>query len=60
MKCRIKKTNDNYNRNSTFTVYNQDGTVLKENATFDEAFSKEGMLNLILSATSLPLRLVEN
>ena len=60
MKCRIKKTNDNNITNSTFTVYNQDGTVLKENATFDEIYSKENFIKLILSATSLPLRAVEN
>lgn len=46
--------------NSTFTVYNQDGTILKEDATFEEVYSKENLLNLILGATSLPLRVVEN
>lgn len=46
--------------NSTFTVYNQDGTILKENATFEEVYSKENLLKLILSVTSLPLRVVEN
>ena len=60
MKCRVKKTNGNNIMNSTFTVYNQDGTILKENATFEEVHSKENLLNLILSATSLPLRVVEN
>lgn len=60
MKCRVKRTKDNDIMNSTFTVYNQDGTILKEDATFEEVYSKENLLNLILSATSLPLRVVEN
>ena len=60
LKCRIPKTKQFDITKSTFTVYNQDGTLLKENATFDEIYSKEGILDLILSAASLPLRVVEN
>ena len=60
MKCRYKEVMKSDISLSTFTVYNQDGSVLKESATFDEVFSKENVLNLILEATSLPLRVKEN
>ena len=60
MKCRYKEVMKSDISLSTFTVYNQDGSVLKESATFDEVFSKENVLNLILEATSLPLRIKEN
>lgn len=60
MKCRYKEVMKSDIAQSTFTVYNQDGSVLKESATFDEVFSKENVLNLILEATSLPLRVKEN
>lgn len=60
MKCRYKEAMKSDIAQSTFTVYNQDGSVLKESATFDEVFSKENVLNLILEATSLPLRIKEN
>lgn len=60
MKCRIPKPENHDFTKSTFTVYNQDGTLLKENATFEEVYSKEGLFNLIFSDTSVPLRVVEN
>lgn len=60
MKCRYKEVMKSDISLSTFTVYNQDGSVLKESTTLDEVFSKENVLNLILEATSLPLRVKEN
>ncbi|MBQ4128579.1 MAG: hypothetical protein IJD68_02275 [Ruminococcus sp.] len=60
MKCRYKENMKSGISQPTFTVHNQDGSVFRENATLDEVFSKENMLNLILEATSLPLRVKEN
>lgn len=60
IKCkRVQSTNPDITK-STFTVYNKDGSVLLENATFDDVFKKENVIKLILNATSLPLRIVEN
>lgn len=60
MKCLKNKNSSSNIEKSTFTVYNQDGSVLRKNATFEQIYSKEGLLSLILEATSLPLRVVEN
>lgn len=60
MKCRYQENMKSGIFQPTFTVYNQDGSILRENATVDEVFSQENMLNLILEATSLPLRVKEN
>ena len=60
MKCWYQENMKSGIFQPTFTVYNQDGSILRENATVDEVFSQENMLNLILEATSLPLRVKEN
>lgn len=52
MKCRYNKPYDNDIAISTLTLLNSDGSVLKEDATFEQIFKKENLISIILEAAT--------
>ena len=52
MKCRYNKAYDNDIAIPTLTLHNSDGSVLKEDATFEQIFKKENLISIILEAAA--------